>query len=30
MTEESHPLRGAGNFFGRRHGKPLRSHQKNL
>jgi tRNA (guanine-N7-)-methyltransferase len=30
MTEESHPLRGAGNFFGRRHGKPLRNHQKNL
>ncbi|MFQ0815050.1 tRNA (guanine-N7)-methyltransferase [Brucella anthropi] len=30
MTEETHPLRGAGNFFGRRHGKPLRNHQKNL
>lgn len=30
MTDDSHPMRGAGNFFGRRHGKPLRSHQRNL
>jgi tRNA (guanine-N7-)-methyltransferase len=30
MTDESHPVRAAGNFFGRRHGKPLRPHQNNL
>jgi tRNA (guanine-N7-)-methyltransferase len=30
MTYESHPVRAAGNFFGRRHGKPLRPHQNNL
>ncbi|MDH7790150.1 tRNA (guanosine(46)-N(7))-methyltransferase TrmB [Ochrobactrum sp. AN78] len=30
MTDESHPVRAAGNFFGRRHGKPLRPHQSNL
>ncbi|MFD2652434.1 tRNA (guanine(46)-N(7))-methyltransferase TrmB [Brucella rhizosphaerae] len=30
MTDENHPVRAAGNFFGRRHGKPLRPHQSNL
>lgn len=30
MTDESRPVRAAGNFFGRRHGKPLRPHQSNL
>ncbi|MFD1198178.1 tRNA (guanine(46)-N(7))-methyltransferase TrmB [Brucella gallinifaecis] len=30
MNNESHPVRAAGNFFGRRHGKPLRPHQNNL
>ena len=30
MTDENHPVRVAGNFFGRRHGKPLRPHQSNL
>lgn len=30
MNDESHPVRAAGNFFGRRHGKPLRPHQNNL
>lgn len=30
MTDESHPVRAAGNFFGRRHGKPLRPHQNTL
>ncbi|MXF80006.1 tRNA (guanosine(46)-N7)-methyltransferase TrmB [Brucella melitensis] len=30
MIDENHPMRAAGNFFGRRHGKPLRPHQSNL
>ncbi|OYR10421.1 tRNA (guanine(46)-N(7))-methyltransferase TrmB [Brucella grignonensis] len=30
MTDPTHPVRAAGNFFGRRHGKPLRPHQNNL
>jgi len=30
MTDESHPVRAAGNFFGRRHGKPLRHIRINL
>ncbi|MBC2884049.1 tRNA (guanosine(46)-N7)-methyltransferase TrmB [Ochrobactrum sp. CM-21-5] len=30
MIDETHPVRAAGNFFGRRHGKPLRPHQSNL
>lgn len=30
MNDENHPVRAAGNFFGRRHGKPLRPHQNNL
>ncbi|PWL19460.1 tRNA (guanosine(46)-N7)-methyltransferase TrmB [Falsochrobactrum shanghaiense] len=30
MTGETHPTRAAGNFFGRRHGKPLRAHQNEL
>ncbi len=30
MIDETHPVRAAGNFFGRRHGKPLRTHQSDL
>lgn len=30
MSDSSHPVRAAGNFFGRRHGKPLRQHQNDL
>ncbi|MFC4626440.1 tRNA (guanine(46)-N(7))-methyltransferase TrmB [Daeguia caeni] len=30
MNEDNHPVRAAGNFFGRRHGKPLRQHQSDL
>ncbi len=30
MSDETHPVRAAGNFFGRRHGKPLRTHQSDL
>lgn len=30
MNDENHPVRAAGNFFGRRHGKPLRPHQSDL
>ncbi|RXX13234.1 tRNA (guanine(46)-N(7))-methyltransferase TrmB [Brucella canis] len=30
MIDENHPMRAAGNFFGRRHGKPLRPHQSHL
>lgn len=30
MIDENHPTRAAGNFFGRRQGKPLRQHQSNL
>ncbi|MBV2142160.1 tRNA (guanosine(46)-N(7))-methyltransferase TrmB [Falsochrobactrum sp. TDYN1] len=30
MIDEPHPTRAAGNFFGRRHGKPLRQHQSEL
>ena len=30
MSDENHPVRAAGNFFGRRHGKPLRPHQNSL
>ncbi|WP_343313159.1 tRNA (guanosine(46)-N(7))-methyltransferase TrmB [Brucella sp. BE17] len=30
MSDENHPTRAAGNFYGRRHGKPLRPHQNDL
>lgn len=30
MSDNNHPTRAAGNFYGRRHGKPLRPHQSDL
>ncbi|MGU3399379.1 tRNA (guanine(46)-N(7))-methyltransferase TrmB [Brucellaceae bacterium D45D] len=30
MSDENHKVRAAGNFYGRRHGKPLRPHQSDL